>query len=377
MNKKLMSIIALVLACIMLFAACGNDSKTPVSTPQNDPPPASSSGNDEVKEPEVETGDDNGEWPDASNDPVVTLNFGGTNAVTDYCTIAMQRVADLAYERSGGTIVINVFPASQLGDVSAMHEAVSIGAQDMYMENCQSGWGNHGVPDSSATTLHWFLSGDELRTVMESELAEEWSQLYLETTNVYTICANWYRQPCCILSKVPVRSYEDFAGLKCRSTGAIANACLTEIGANPTTVAYSEVYLSLQQNVVDAAYATVDALYTMGWYEVTDYLIMTNQLYNSQACMINYDKWNSLTDAQKVILEGACIEAGDWYVEQTSAEAANYIKEMEASGVEIIEFTQEDRAKFEEASINVAYELEASGRFSEGLIDRILEIVGR
>lgn len=99
-------------------------------------------------------------FPDASKDPKVALRWGGTAAAEDLASEGMRKVAKLVEERSGGSLRIKVFPASQLGDAMTQMEMTIAGNIDMFMEgsNYMADW---GVPDRYIGSIYFQLPGKE------------------------------------------------------------------------------------------------------------------------------------------------------------------------------------------------------------------------
>ena len=316
------------------------------------------------------------EFPDASNDPEVTLSFGGTAAADDLASQGMKKVAELVNERSGGTITINVFPASQLGDAMTQMELTGDGGQDMFLEgsNYMQDW---GAPDSGILFSSFSCeTEEEYMRGLESDLYQTWIDEFLEANNIRTLAYNWMRPPVEYGSNVEVRTFEDFQGLKIRSVPSADSIALLEaMGANPTSIAYNEVYLSLQTGVVEATIATLDAVYTMKFYEVIDYLLKIDAGFVNFSCWINETKYQSLTEAQQEILTRTCVEVGEWYSEEIDKMLDGYIEEMEAAGVEVITYDETERAKFSDVAKQMALEKEESGQYSEGLNEEFQMII--
>ena len=89
------------------------------------------------------------------------------------------------------------------------------------------------------------------------------------------------------------------------------------LGANPTPISFSELYLALQTGVVDGQDNPLPSVESAKFYEVQKSITMTNHLVDSVWPAINLQKWESLTDAQKdIIMQG--VEAGRKYCDETN-----------------------------------------------------------
>lgn len=301
-------------------------------------------------------------------DELVVLTLGGIHSVDDAISRGMNYFAELADEKSGGTIEVQTFPASQLGDATSQLEAVFLGSQDMFID--AESWMTQYVPEKGVEAM-FFTFDDQEHYVkfIESDLHKELEAEFLETTGGRVLANNWYRLPRVIASKIPVRSVEDMQGLKMRVPDIKGYmASVQSLGVAPTQIAWGEVYLSLQQGVVDACEGPQDSMYTMNFYEPTKHITMTNHIRDNLAIWINDDAFKSLSASQQEALTAAAQEAGDWYTNAVRDEVEGYFEIMEAEGTEFIEL---DIEPFKVITMQAALDLEAGGEWREGFYNEI------
>lgn len=316
------------------------------------------------------------EFPDASKDRKVTLSWGGTAAAEDLTSLGMQRVAKLVEERSGGSLKINVFPASQLGDAMTQMEMVINGNIDMFIEgsNYMADW---GVPERYVAGLYFQCpSKDAFLRLLRSDFYKSWEDKFLKETGVRTLANNWMRPPVEIASNIPLYTLEDFQNLKLRSIPSKYTLdALQTLGTKPTPVAYQEVYLALQQGVIEATIATLDAVYKMNFYQVTKYLCLVDLGYVNFAVWMNDKKFQSLSPAQQEILVRTCNEVGDWYMKSVDEELDGYVEKMVEHGVEVIRYSAEERARFAAAVRQLVDKYVNEGIWPKGLFEEFLAVV--
>lgn len=311
-----------------------------------------------------------------SSDPVVTLTFGGTASAEDLLTQSMEMVATRANELSGGTIQISTYPASQLGDAVAQLESVIGGGQDMLIEAEGSYIQQYGITEAAVNSFGLVYSQELLTKELESDFWHGLEEQFYENTGVRTLSNGWVRQPTVIASKVPLRTVSDFKGIKLRTVSSKTTADVyNALGFSSTPVAYSEVYLSLSQGVIDATIATLDAQYTMGFYENAPYITNYGNSCTNCATWINGAKFDSMTQAQQEALIQACEEAAEWYTQESNALVSEYIEKMEANGAEFIDLSQEDIATCNSILEELAQTYEANGEWPVGTYDKLREIV--
>lgn len=152
-------------------------------------------------------------------------------------------------------------------------------------------------------------------------------------------------------------------------------AVYNSLGFSSTPISFSEVFLSLQQGVVDATFGTKDNVYTNSFYVEAPYLLMWGPSCTSLGVWINNNKLQSMTEAQRQILTDACNEAGEWYTNAANELTQGYIDEMVAKGATLTYLSDEDAATANQILVDLARTYEGD-KFSEGLVDRVIEAVG-
>ena len=355
-------IVAMLLALVMILAlvGCGGSSKGASDTAA--PPQAPATAADE---------------PSAANDPAVSLSFGGTFAADDLATQAMERIAANAAEQSGGSIKINVFPASQLGDAVSQIEAMIGGSEDMVIEAQGSYMQQYGIAEAAVNSFGLVYSQELLGKELASEFWAGLEQKFLDSTGVRTLANNFIRQPTVISSKTPLRSMDDFKGVKLRTVSSqVTMDVYNSLGFSTTPVAFNEVYLSLQQGVIDATIASLDQQYTMKFFDNAPYITMWGNSCTNIAVWINDAKFQSMTPAQQEILINVCKEAGDWYCEQSNAVVDEYKANMEAAGVEFIYLDEETTTAMNAKLAELAKQYEENGKWPAGTYAELEAIVG-
>lgn len=303
----------------------------------------------------------------------VTLKFGGTMATDDLLTQSMYKVADLVKEKSNGTIKIEVYPSSQLGKAVSQMEAVSLGTQDMFME-ASVGYMVAKIPDMDITSYFWVIENDQhYKNLINSALWQKWITEYLNQTGVRTLASNYIRLPQLLSSKKPIKTLDDFKGLKVRipPTGSGPLNCFKALGASPTPVDWSEVYLALSQGVVDACFASTDNMYAMKFYEPTKRVILANLIYNGCSIWINDKKFKSLSPRQQQILIDATNEIGEWYSSSVKSQGEDFLNKMREAGTSIEPL---DIAPLKKVIENLIKQFVAQGKIKAGLYEEIQKL---
>ena len=303
------------------------------------------------------------------------LTMGSTGAADDISTQAMTYMKDYIEEKSGGAIIVNTFPSSQLGQAADQLEMTGQGSIDLFLEaNYMT---SNGVDEAKVGSLVFTItSKDEYRRLNESELTKQWQDKFCELNNIKIIASNWYRNGTALVSNREIHSVEDMQGLKVRIPQVdITLDCFQTVGMNPTPIAYNESLLSLQQGIVEAIWCTEDAAYTMGFYEVAQYLIELNSYFDAMYVYMNNDLYNSLTDAQRDLIVEAAHEAGVYYSGLAEDALAESVAKMKEAGVEVITLPEEEALKLRDQMRGIADRYEAEGVWPAGTYDEVLSII--
>ena len=303
------------------------------------------------------------------------LTMGSTGAADDISTQDMTYMKDYIEEKSGGAIIVNTFPSSQLGQAADQLEMTGQGSIDLFLEaNYMT---SNGVDEAKVGSLVFTItSKDEYRRLNESELTKQWQDKFCELNNIKIIASNWYRNGTALVSNREIHSVEDMQGLKVRIPQVdITLDCFQTVGMNPTPIAYNESLLSLQQGIVEAIWCTEDAAYTMGFYEVAQYLIELNSYFDAMYVYMNNDLYNSLTDAQRDLIVEAAHEAGVYYSGLAEDALAESVAKMKEAGVEVITLPEEEALKLRDQMRGIADRYEAEGVWPAGTYDEVLSII--
>ena len=173
-------------------------------------------------------------------------------------------------------------------------------------------------------------------------------------------------------SKKPIRSMEDFKGLKMRLLGSVGEVA-TKLGASVMYLPSTEIYLALERGVIDATrYACLSAGYDLGLHEVTEYLVYPGLSPTDVTDFLaNIEKWNSLPDDLKAILEEAMLAWKISFGRYLSLEDLKLEKELVDKGtLKVVTIPQEELVKWNK----VAYELGKEWAAADALSARAFTI---
>ena len=159
-------------------------------------------------------------------------------------------------------------------------------------------------------------------------------------------------------SNVRVETLEDFSGIKIRTMeNSYHMAFWKALGANPTPMSFSEVYIGLQQNTIDAQENPYEVIVSNKFYEQQDYIIQTNHLPHLLSLITNEDFMADLTEEQQDIIYEAAEIACDYAREQAAERVEERIETCEENGCEVVEISDELWEEMREASADLYEEI--------------------
>lgn len=161
-------------------------------------------------------------------------------------------------------------------------------------------------------------------------------------------------------SNKKVEKLSDFKGIKIRTMeNAYHIAFWKALGANPTPMTFSEVYIGLSQGTIDAQENPYEVVVSSKLYEAQKYAIQTNHLPHLISLIVSEDFFQDLDEEQQAIIQEAADLAKDYAREQATLRAENRIEILEENNCEIVPISDELLAEIQEASQGVYEDIRA------------------
>lgn len=213
-------------------------------------------------------------------------------------------------KRSEGRHNIEVFPSSQLGNEVELNEGLDLGTVDIiYTGNAFAG--NAYPPIALGSAPFVFRDFDHWMAYSKSDLFQELAEGYENTTGHIPLSLIYFGQRHVTANK-PVLTPADMEGMKIRVPDAPLLLMFPRaVGANPTPIAFSEVYLALQQGVVDGQENPLPIIQAMKFDEVQSDISLTGHIFDSQPIIMNGSAWSQLSDEDKTLFQEVFSEAAE------------------------------------------------------------------
>ncbi|MEW6548919.1 MAG: TRAP transporter substrate-binding protein [Spirochaetota bacterium] len=302
---------------------------------------------------------------------VKNLTIASLEPVGAPTTLAVEYMAKLVEERSGGQLKINPNPGGSLGTGLQIMESLSMGTIDMVSMVLE--WYAPFVKDINVYVMGFTFRDDaHFRKFLDSPIFADMKKQVLDKMGVRMIASNWVGMPRVLVSKKPVNSPADIANIKMRVPEIETYLKVWKgLGTSPTRVAWAEVYLALKTGTVDAAEGPLDQMYATKFYEAAPYITLTNHLQQVFTISVNEAKYKSLPKATQDLLAKAALDAGEYYQKLLRDQFEINKAKMVAGGAI---FRDIDTTPFQKMLTPVIADSEATGFWSKGLYQKVQDI---
>ncbi len=269
------------------------------------------------------------------------------------------RFKELAEQRTGGKVKVEVYPNSQLYKDKEEMEALQLGSVQMLAPSL-SKFGPLGAKEFEVFDLPFlFKDTAAFRAVTEGQLGKD---LFgkLEPKGVKGL-AYWDNGFHIMSANRPLHHVADFKGLKMRiQSSKVLDAQMRALGAIPQVMAFSELYQALQSGVVDGTEGTPSNFYTQKIYEVQKNMSLSNHGHLAYAAIVNKKFWDGLPADIRGTLEGCMKDATTYANAIAATENAQSLEKIRASGkVDIYTPTPAELLEWKKALMPVHREMEA------------------
>lgn len=253
--------------------------------------------------------------------------------------------ADEIEERTDGRYTMEVYPASSLGKEEDINEGLGLGTVDIIYTGTQFAGRSYG-PIGMAGASYMFRDFDHWQAFADSDLFQEIAQGYQNQTGNVPLALNYYGERH-VTSNKPINEPADMQGLKIRVPNAPMYMMMPRaLGANPTPIAFDEVYLALQQGVVDAQENPLPTIRAKAFHEVQDYINLTGHITDSLITIVGGPRWNQLSEEDQEIFRAVFQEVAERNTQEILQSETDLIAWFEEQGNTINEV---DRDIFREA----------------------------
>ncbi len=244
-----------------------------------------------------------GESADGGSAEPVTLKWAHVYETSEAYHKYALWAADEVAKRTDGRYNIEVYPASSLGKEADIVQGLSLGTVDIVYAGAAF-IGNTYGPIAMSEAPFMFKNFAHWQKFAGSDILKEFGEGYKAASGGNHISSLTYYGARCVTSNKPINTPADMKGLKIRVPNAPLYLMFTEaVGANAAPIAFAEVYLALQQGVVDAQENPLPTIKAKKFYEVQEYINMTKHIVNNLVTIVGSNTWNKLSDSDKALFD--------------------------------------------------------------------------
>jgi C4-dicarboxylate-binding protein DctP len=285
-----------------------------------------------------------------------------------------QRFKELAEQRTGGRVKVELYPNSQLYKDKEEMEALQLGSVQMLAPSLAK-FGPLGVKEFEVFDLPFLFKDDaSFRGITDGALgADLFKKLEPKGIKGLAYWDNGFHQ---MSANKPLHAVADFKGMKMRiQSSKVLDAEMRALGAIPQVMAFSELYQALQSGVVDGTEGVASNFYTQKVYEVQKHMTISNHGHLAYAVIVNKKFWDGLPADLRTVLESCIKEATTYANAIASTENMQAMDKIKASGkTTVYTLTAAESAEWKKALMPVHKEMES--RVGKGTIEAAYKAAG-
>jgi tripartite ATP-independent transporter DctP family solute receptor len=281
----------------------------------------------------------------------VRLTLGHGAAPGNPRSLAAERLSALLRERSQGRIELRVAGSAQLGDDAAMLTALRTGTLDLSVNS--QGASSAVLPELAALGLPFlFPSPGAAHRVVDGEIGRELAQRF---EKVGLIALGWWDNGTRHVtnSKRPITRPEDLRGLKIRTPpDPMTIDIFQTLGAAAQQLNFNELYVALQQGVVDGQENPLANIQSSKLFEVNRFISLTGHKWECNPFLVSRIAWGRLRREDQELLRAAVAEAGEYQRQLSRDIDERLLNEFRANPA--VAVNDVDKAPFQAATAGVA-----------------------
>ena len=320
------------------LTACGGDSKS-TSTAASTASAASTAAGDAAA---------------AASDPKVTLVYAEVNPLDTIVGQTGSHFKEKVEELSGGSVVVDVQASGVLGSENDVLDAILGGSTSIDISRISAfaltSYGCNkskllSIPFTFNNRAHfWNFAGSDLAP----EFLNEPQELGLPVRGIF-YGEEGFRH---FFTVKPVATIADLKGMKLRvSNDPVMNGMVEGLGANPTVVAFGELYSALQTGVVDGAEQPIANYKSNAFPEVANNLILDGHTLGAIQAVITDNAWGKLTANQQAAVMAAAADTQKFNADLSETAENKVLDELRASGCNVVDV--DDKTPWQEACAKV------------------------
>jgi len=279
--------------------------------------------------------------PKSASSQVITLKYANFPPATTFPCVQMERWVKEVEKRTNGKVKVQTFPGGTLLPAKNIFDGVISGMADI--GNFAMSYQPGRFPISEAADLPVGFANAKVASLVLYDLIEKYNAKEFEKVKIITL---FTCPPANLMTSKPVKSLKDLKGMEIRVAGTSVDV-LKNLGGSPVAMPQSDTPEALQKGVVKGNFSSMEVLKDFNYAAYTPYVTLVNLQVVSFAVVMNKDKWNSLPDDVKKVIDDMRREQALWtgtYVDDHVKEALDWSKEK-YKDFQIFQLPKSDNAK--------------------------------
>ena len=290
----------------------------------------------------------------AASDPKVTLVYAEVNPLDTIVGQTATHFKEKVEELTGGSVVIDVQASGVLGSENDVLDAILGGSTSIDISRISAfALTSYGCNKSKLLSIPFtFNNRAHFWNFANSDLAPEFlnepQELGLPVRGLF-YGEEGFRH---FFTVKPVAAIGDLKGMKLRvSNDPVMNGMVEGLGANPTVVAFGELYSALQTGVVDGAEQPIANYKSNAFPEVANNLILDGHTLGAVQAVITDNAWGKLTANQQAAVMAAAADTQKFNADLSETAENKVLEELRSSGCNVVDV--DDKTPWQEACAKV------------------------
>jgi tripartite ATP-independent transporter DctP family solute receptor len=300
----------------------------------------------------------------------IEIKFGHVGQPGSLFQISADEFARRANEKLGDKATVVTYAASQLGTDEELMQKLLLGTADMALPSTVM---SSVVPEFGLFEMPYLVKDRSHMMRIEQEIF--WPTLApAAEAKGYKVLAVWENGFRNITNNLrPIVTPADLGDVKLRIPGGEWRVKMFQAyGANPTPMAFSEVFTALQTGVMDGQENPLTQIYSAKFHEVQDYLSMTGHVYTPAYVLVGQNRWNSFPEDVRQIVEETAKETQDFVYEEAARLEGELLDKIKAESD--IEVNEADKDAFIAASGAIFEEFGTQVEGGKAMIDKAISL---
>ena len=300
----------------------------------------------------------------------IIIKFADTVAPDHPNHLAAVKFAEIVAKKTNGKVRVDTFPAAQLGNEKELIEGTMLGSVDMFQASpgalslFQQEFGILDCP-------YIFRDLDHVYKTVRGPIGAELSEKIAKSRGIKLLALDWYYGARHLTTRdKAIYKPADLKGMLIRAPEQpVYLEAVRAMGATPTPVDFSDLYMALKQGTVDGQENPIPTIYTYKFYEAQKYIMMTGHMIRIITVGTNASWFNKLPQDVQVAVEEAIAEAGAFNNDLVQKQEKDLIVNLKEKGMTVVE---PDVEAFRKASESVHLKFE--DKWGKGLYEKIVAV---